>query len=113
MAMTGSGVLVDGEHAPRAVATVSPALDAAIDTVVCIPSFRRPQHLRKTLESGSSCLESRPGAVRLSARGATIDIRKIDDLLYGNDASASSHISHEIEEPLLLDFLRRNFGHAP
>jgi GT2 family glycosyltransferase len=35
----------------RAVVAVSPALDALIGTVVCIPSFRRPQHLRLTLES--------------------------------------------------------------
>ena len=36
---------------PRAVAAVSPALDPSIGIVVCIPSFRRPQHLRLTLES--------------------------------------------------------------
>jgi GT2 family glycosyltransferase len=35
----------------RAVAATSPMLDPSIATVVCIPSFRRPQHLRLTLES--------------------------------------------------------------
>jgi GT2 family glycosyltransferase len=34
-----------------AVAATSPMLDPSIETVVCIPSFRRPQHLRLTLES--------------------------------------------------------------
>jgi GT2 family glycosyltransferase len=35
----------------RAVAATSRALDLSIGIVVCIPSFRRPQHLRLTLES--------------------------------------------------------------
>jgi GT2 family glycosyltransferase len=35
----------------RAFAAVSPSLDPSIGIVVCIPSFRRPQHLRLTLES--------------------------------------------------------------
>ena len=34
-----------------AVAAISPTLDPSIGIVVCIPSFRRPQHLRLTLES--------------------------------------------------------------
>jgi GT2 family glycosyltransferase len=38
-------------HPPRAIAAASPALDPLIGTVVCIPSFRRPQHLRRTLQS--------------------------------------------------------------
>jgi GT2 family glycosyltransferase len=37
--------------ADRAWVTTSPSLDGAIETVICIPSFRRPQHLRLTLES--------------------------------------------------------------
>lgn len=37
--------------APRALAAASPALDRSVGIVVCIPSFRRPQHLRLTLES--------------------------------------------------------------
>jgi GT2 family glycosyltransferase len=39
-------------HASRALAAISPALDpSSIPIVVCIPCFRRPQHLRQTLES--------------------------------------------------------------
>src|SRR5450631_3567970 len=38
-------------HGSRAVAAISPSLDSSIGIVVCIPSFRRPQHLRLTLES--------------------------------------------------------------
>lgn len=37
--------------AARAWAAASALLDTSISTVVCIPSFRRPQHLRLTLES--------------------------------------------------------------
>ena len=35
----------------RTLAAVSPSLDRSIPIVVCIPCFRRPQHLRLTLES--------------------------------------------------------------
>jgi len=36
----------------RALAAISPALDpSSIEIVVCIPCYRRPQHLRQTLES--------------------------------------------------------------
>jgi GT2 family glycosyltransferase len=35
----------------RALAAVSPSLDRSIETVVCIPCFRRPRHLRLTLDS--------------------------------------------------------------
>lgn len=35
----------------RALVAISPALDPSIETVVCIPCFRRPQHLWRTLES--------------------------------------------------------------
>ena len=38
-------------HAPRALVATSRSLDRSIATVVCIPSFRRPQHLRLTLKS--------------------------------------------------------------
>lgn len=34
-----------------ALAAVSPALDCSVATVICIPAFRRPLHLRTTLES--------------------------------------------------------------
>jgi GT2 family glycosyltransferase len=37
--------------ASRAIVTMSPALDPTIGIVVCIPCFRRPDHLRKTLQS--------------------------------------------------------------
>lgn len=36
---------------PRAVVAMSPSLDPMIEIVVCIPCFRRPEHLRRTLES--------------------------------------------------------------
>jgi GT2 family glycosyltransferase len=38
-------------HASRATAAASRPLDASIGIVVCIPCFRRPHHLRLTLES--------------------------------------------------------------
>jgi GT2 family glycosyltransferase len=38
-------------HASRAIAATSPSLDLSVGIVVCIPSFRRPRHLRLTLES--------------------------------------------------------------
>jgi GT2 family glycosyltransferase len=37
--------------APRAIAAMSPSLDPTIGIVVCIPCFRRPDHLRQTLQS--------------------------------------------------------------
>jgi GT2 family glycosyltransferase len=37
--------------AGRALAAVSSALDSSVATVICIPAFRRPKHLRATLES--------------------------------------------------------------
>lgn len=47
----------------RALVAASPALDRSIATVVCIPTFRRPQHLRKTLESLARQLTTRRFAV--------------------------------------------------
>ena len=38
-------------HASRAIAATSRLIDPSIGIVVCIPSFRRPQHLRRTLQS--------------------------------------------------------------
>jgi GT2 family glycosyltransferase len=35
----------------RAIVAISPSLDPAIEIVVCVPCFRRPQHLRRTLQS--------------------------------------------------------------
>jgi len=46
-----------------ALAAASRALDTAVGIVVCIPSFRRPQHLRKTLESLAAQSTSRRFAV--------------------------------------------------
>src|SRR5579871_963633 len=40
-----------GQGTPRAIVTMSPSLDLEIEIVVCIPCFRRPEHLRKTLQS--------------------------------------------------------------
>ncbi len=39
------------QYASSALVATSVALDRSIYTVICIPSFRRPQHLRLTLES--------------------------------------------------------------
>jgi GT2 family glycosyltransferase len=36
---------------PRAIVATSSSLDPSIGIVVCVPCFRRPQHLRRTLES--------------------------------------------------------------
>lgn len=38
-------------HGSRAIVATSSALDLSIGIVVCVPCFRRPQHLRRTLES--------------------------------------------------------------
>jgi GT2 family glycosyltransferase len=46
--------------AARALVATSRSLDRSIGIVVCIPSFRRPQHLRLTLESlVNQCTERR------------------------------------------------------
>ncbi|MFL6792619.1 MAG: glycosyltransferase family 2 protein [Bradyrhizobium sp.] len=50
-------------HAARALAASSPALDPSIEIVVCIPSFRRPRHLRLTLQSLADQRTSRKFAV--------------------------------------------------
>jgi GT2 family glycosyltransferase len=47
----------------RPLSAVSPALDCTIATVVCIPAFRRPWHLRATLESLANQRTDRPFAV--------------------------------------------------
>jgi GT2 family glycosyltransferase len=51
MDQTPSAPLAQPNREPRALVAASRALDTATDIVVCIPSFRRPQHLRKTLQS--------------------------------------------------------------
>src|ERR1700737_4095604 len=50
-------------HVSRAWAASSPSLDPSIGTVVCIPCFRRPQHLRLTLQSLASQRTDRRFAV--------------------------------------------------
>jgi GT2 family glycosyltransferase len=50
-------------HSSRALAASSRSLDRSIGTVVCIPCFRRPQHLRLTLESIASQRTDRHFAV--------------------------------------------------
>lgn len=47
----------------RAWVAASAELDPSITTVVCVPTFRRPQHLRKTLESLAQQLTARRFAV--------------------------------------------------
>jgi len=44
----GSSVM---PHTARAVVATSSSLDPGISIVVCVPCFRRPQHLRRTLKS--------------------------------------------------------------
>src|SRR5258708_25677684 len=48
---SGVSVFATAADASRAWAAASPSLDTSIGTVVCIPCFRRPEHLRLTLES--------------------------------------------------------------
>jgi GT2 family glycosyltransferase len=50
-------------NAGRPLAAVSPALDSSVGTVVCIPAFRRPKHLRATLASLAQQRTDRPFAV--------------------------------------------------
>jgi GT2 family glycosyltransferase len=79
--MEGSDLMRDTS---RAIATISPSLDPTIGTVVCIPCFRRPEHLRKTLQSLADQRTSRRFAV----------------VLVENDASASGSV------PVAAEFLR-------
>ena len=49
---TGSARMDNADAKPHcALVAVSPSLDTSTEIVVCIPCFRRPQHLRQTLES--------------------------------------------------------------
>jgi GT2 family glycosyltransferase len=50
-------------RALRALVAISRALDPTIETVVCIPCFRRPQYLRRTLDSLAAQRTSRRFAV--------------------------------------------------
>lgn len=59
------------QDAPRVRAAASPSLDRSIPIVVCIPSFRRPQHLRLTLESLAGQRTDRRFAVVIVENDAT------------------------------------------
>jgi GT2 family glycosyltransferase len=75
---------------PRALATMSPALDHSIGIVVCIPCFRRPQHLRRTLES---LVQQRTG-------------RRFAVVMVENDASRSESV------PVASEFLAAGNFHG-
>jgi GT2 family glycosyltransferase len=72
------------QEAPRAIVAMSPSLDAVISVVVCIPCFRRPEHLRKTLQSLADQRTDRRFAV----------------VMVENDASACGSV------PVASEFLR-------
>jgi GT2 family glycosyltransferase len=71
-------------HVSRAIVATSPSLDPLTGIVVCIPCFRRPQHLRRTLESLAHQRTDRRFAV----------------VLVENDASACGSV------PVATEFLR-------
>ena len=68
----------------RAIVMISPALDPTIGIVVCVPCFRRPDHLRKTLQS---LVEQRTG-------------RRFAVVMVENDASACGSV------PVASEFLQ-------
>jgi GT2 family glycosyltransferase len=68
----------------RAVASMSPSLDPTIGIVICIPCFRRPEHLRQTLQSLAD--------QRTDRRFAVVAVE--------NDASACGSV------PVASEFLR-------
>jgi GT2 family glycosyltransferase len=69
---------------PRAIVAMSPSLDPAIEIVVCIPCFRRPEHLQQTLQS-------------LAVQRTT---RRFAVVMVENDASACGSV------PVANEFLR-------
>jgi GT2 family glycosyltransferase len=77
-------------NAGRALAAVSPSLDSAVATVICIPAFRRPQMLRATLESLVMQSSDRPFAV----------------VIVDNDAIASESV------PVAREFLDSGLLHG-
>lgn len=81
--------MVTPEMMPPAPAAASPSLDRSIGIVVCIPSFRRPQHLRLTLQSLA--------AQRTDRRFAVVIVE--------NDAAACGSV------PVAAEFLQA--GHLP
>jgi GT2 family glycosyltransferase len=68
-------------RALRALVAASPALDSAIEIVVCIPCFRGPQYLRRTLQSLAGQRTSRRFAV----------------VMVENDASKSESVPVAVE----------------
>ncbi|MEH2529571.1 GT2 family glycosyltransferase [Bradyrhizobium sp. AZCC 1588] len=68
-------------RALRALVAASPALDPGIETVVCIPCFRRPKYLRRTLQSLA--------VQRTSRRFAVVMVE--------NDASRSESVPVAVE----------------
>jgi GT2 family glycosyltransferase len=56
---------------PRDIAAISATLDPSVEIVVCIPSFRRPTHLRQTLASLATQQTARPFAVVVVENDAT------------------------------------------
>jgi GT2 family glycosyltransferase len=58
-------------RALRALVAISRALDPTIETVVCIPCFRRPQYLRRTLDSLAAQRTSRRFAVVMAENDAS------------------------------------------
>ncbi len=73
-------------HLSRAIVAMSPSLDQSIAIVVCVPCFRRPEHLRKTLQSLAE--------QRTARRFAVVTVE--------NDANACASV------PVISDFLRDN-----
>src|SRR5260370_1928132 len=71
-------------HHSRALAAISGSLDSSIGTAVRIPCFRRPQHLRLTLES---------------LAGQRTDLR-LAVVMVENDALATGSV------PVATEFLR-------
>jgi GT2 family glycosyltransferase len=57
--------------APRVLVAMSGALDRSVGTIVCIPTFHRPQHLQLTLESLELQRTSRRFAVVVVENDAT------------------------------------------
>lgn len=56
---------------PRALAAISDALDLSVEIIICVPTFRRPEHLRLTLESLLSQRTARRFAVVIVENDAT------------------------------------------
>jgi GT2 family glycosyltransferase len=79
--MEGSDLM---REPPRAIASMSPSLDPTIGIVICIPCFRRPKHLRQTLQSLAD--------QRTDRRFAVVAVE--------NDASACGSV------PVASEFLR-------